>query len=795
MAMQAWTLRVRALGLGLVAAAALAGCGGGGSGDSAPPPPPAPTVIPDSLAITAPATAESAAAVAFGNSAGTLTGLKYQWDFGDGATSTDAAPSHSFASGGEFDVVLKVTNEAGTSREVRTKVSITNIANVRGLECAGASSTGWCWQNPRPTGNHVNTVYFLNPTTGWRGGENGEIFKTTDGGSTWVRQNTGISASIYGVKFFDAQTGWAIGAYGAVLRTTDGGSTWTLSKLADVSSYMSSSDLGSITTIDAKTLYIGRIANGGYSSSTLYGSNDGGLTWKTISSVPSQITAGGKFWTLQNNSVRVSTDGGQTYTSLLDFKLPAGSSYFDVASLLAQDDQHVVAYSRTSTYDSTVGRYNYTEGVYMTIDGGANWSRVDVRPSTYGSGIQRLTYMSADGKTLVASSSNGLLRSTDGGVTWSSLAGPTADPYYYYYSYAWIGGSDVITSSYSGVWLSRDAGQTWTKMSLPSGVSGPYISSDSIRRVDANSLVTSDSQGSMYLSKDNGQNWTQVFRAVDGGGYYNQMAVVGFGDAKGGFMTDSGGKSYATKDGGMTWEAKSVGFNGARTVQFSSKQVGWLVGNDGHLYKSTDLGQSWTAVPTASGVSFSAAYFQTDTLGWSQRNSGAQFAYTKDGAKTWIEMALPSGVVSMRFGEQSWVAVGNSGGAYVSTDSGATWNATYTGTGSALNAVAFSDAKTVWAVGGEGTVIKSEDGGSKWALVKLPGGSGALRDIKFANTKVGWIVGDSGLILVTQDGGKTWRQQASGTNLALSSIQIVDINTAWIAGANGLVLATGNGGN
>jgi len=29
--------------------------------------------------------------------------------------------------------------------------------------------------------------------------------------------------------------------------------------------------------------------------------------------------------------------------------------------------------------------------------------------------------------------------------------------------------------------------------------------------------------------------------------------------------TDSNGKAYATKDGGLTWEAKSVGFNGARS--------------------------------------------------------------------------------------------------------------------------------------------------------------------------------------------------------------------------------------
>jgi photosystem II stability/assembly factor-like uncharacterized protein len=791
--MQKLTLRLRAFGTGILAAAVLTACGGGGSST----PPTAPTVIPDSLAITAPATSESATAVQFGNSAGTLSGLKYQWDFGDGSSSTDAAPSHSFASGGEFEVILKVTNEAGSSRETRTKLSITNIANVRGLECSGSANTGWCWQNPRPTGNHVNTVYFLNATTGWRGGENGEIFKTTDGGASWVRQNTGINAAIYGIKFFDAQTGWATGAFGALLRTTDGGSTWTVSKFGDASYSLGSTDLATITVVDAKTVHIGRtgVSNGG--TGMFYTSKDGGLTWKSISATPYQITASGKFWLIQNNSVRVSTDSGQTYTSSLDLKLPPSFSYFEATTMLAQDDQRLAAYTRTSRYDFTTYRYVYAETVYTTVDGGANWSKVDL-PAGTAVGIQRLYQVSADAKTLVAGGNNGMIRSTDGGLTWTTLAAPPAEPYYYPFSYIPFGGSDFIASNYSSLWLSRDAGQTWAKISMPGGGNPLYsFSSDSFRRVDANSLLASNGQDATYLSKDNGQTWTKVFTAVDGGsGYsYGQSSVVGFADAKNGFMTDAANKSYATKDGGMTWEPKSVGFNGARSIQFVNKQTGWLVGNDGRLYTSTDLGQSWTNVATAAGVSLNSAYFETETLGWSQRYSGAQFAYTRDGGKTWTEMTPPNGVVSMRMGDQAWVAIGGAGAVYVSTDSGATWNAAYTGTSSALFAVTFTDAKTVWAVGGEGTLLKSEDAGSKWTLVKLPSSNGVLRDIKFANAKVGWIAGDSGLILATSDGGKTWRQQPSGTNLNLSSIQVVDANTAWITGANGLVLATGNGGN
>lgn len=794
--MQKATLRVRAWGMGLLAVAVLTACGGGG-GDSTPPPPPAPTVtvIPENLAITAPTTADSATAVKFANSTGALTGLKYQWDFGDGGTSAEASPSYTYASGGEFDVVLKVTNEAGTSREVRSKLNITNIANVRGLECTGATSTGWCWQNPRPTGNRVHTVFFLNATTGWRAGESGEIFKTTDGGTTWVRQNSGISAAINGIRFFDANTGWATGAFGAMLRTTDGGNTWLVAKVGD--SY-SNVDVSNITVVDAKTLYVGRLA-GSYSSynGTIFSSKDGGVTWQTQSTVPHVVTSSGKAWSLQtggNNVVRVSSDGGQSYTQALELKATPGSYYFENSSLVADGDLRAAVFTRSSSHDWTTYKYTYYENFYTTVDGGTTWSKVELQNVGNPTGVQRLHSVSADGKTLIATGNSGLLRSTDGGATWTPSTSPSSEPYYYYYGFVPLGGNDVVASTSAGMWLSQDAGQTWTKLSSPTGQGAVSISEYNLRRVDASTFVFTNGNGASYLSKDKGQSWVQVVTPIETN--YGEQSVLAFSDSKNGFMTDASGRAFTTKDGGATWQLKSTNFGPVKAVQFVNKTTGWLVGSDGRLYKSTDAGQSWSTAPLASGVYLTSLYFANENLGWSLRSYGAaQSAYTKDGGKTWTEMALPNGVTSMRFGEQAWVAVGSAGGIYVSTDSGGTWNARYTGTSTQLTAVAFSDAKTVWAVGGEGTVLKSEDSGAKWTQVKLSGGNTSLRDIKFANSKVGWIVGDNGVILATQDGGKTWHQQASGTALPLYSIQVADLNTAWITGQNGLVLATGNGGN
>src|SRR4030042_3105996 len=49
----------------------------------------------------------------------------FQWDFGDGSTSTDENPWHIFNSTGSFEVSLKVTNEDG-SDETTSSVTIKN---------------------------------------------------------------------------------------------------------------------------------------------------------------------------------------------------------------------------------------------------------------------------------------------------------------------------------------------------------------------------------------------------------------------------------------------------------------------------------------------------------------------------------------------------------------------------------------------------------------------------------------------------------------------------------------------
>jgi PKD repeat protein len=57
----------------------------------------------------------------------------YLWDFGDGETSIEASPTHTYAAAGEVTVNLTVTDDAGDTGETSQTF---DVSNPSGLECA-----------------------------------------------------------------------------------------------------------------------------------------------------------------------------------------------------------------------------------------------------------------------------------------------------------------------------------------------------------------------------------------------------------------------------------------------------------------------------------------------------------------------------------------------------------------------------------------------------------------------------------------------------------------------------------
>ncbi|MBK9096980.1 MAG: T9SS type A sorting domain-containing protein [bacterium] len=121
------------------------------------------------------------------------------------------------------------------------------------------------------------------------------------------------------------------------------------------------------------------------------------------------------------------------------------------------------------------------------------------------------------------------------------------------------------------------------------------------------------------------------------------------------------------------------------------------------------------------------------------------------------------------------------------------WWPQQSGTSNTLEDVFFIDDKSGWAVGGDGTIIHTSDGGVTW-VTQQSGTTNLLNDVYFTNAITGTIVGQNGTILRTNDGGNTWTSQNSGTSHHLQSVYFIDTNNGWAVGGEGSILHTTNGG-
>ncbi len=137
-----------------------------------------------------------------------------------------------------------------------------------------------------------------------------------------------------------------------------------------------------------------------------------------------------------------------------------------------------------------------------------------------------------------------------------------------------------------------------------------------------------------------------------------------------------------------------------------------------------------------------------------------------------------------------------------SGDAGRTWTPQHKADAT-MNAISAADVDHVWAVGNDGTIIHSEEGGrptsgggrreSTW-LDQSSGVTLHLTDVVVSDTENVWAVGNGGTIIATSDGGATWHSQSSGTSEDLHSVAFADVNNGLAAGANGVILRTVDGG-
>lgn len=114
--------------------------------------------------------------------------------------------------------------------------AVCNGGNIYKTTNGGSS---WLLQTNSGTTQNLNAIDFIDANHGYIVGANGTILKTSNGGTTWVAQNSPNTASLNGVSCLDSNTVYAVGDAGTILKTTSGGAYLTVN-VNDDTTYCSS---------------------------------------------------------------------------------------------------------------------------------------------------------------------------------------------------------------------------------------------------------------------------------------------------------------------------------------------------------------------------------------------------------------------------------------------------------------------------------------------------------------------------------------------------------------------------
>ncbi len=320
-------------------------------------------------------------------------------------------------------------------------------------------------------------------------------------------------------------------------------------------------------------------------------------------------TAGGGVWK--------SNDAGTTFKSIFDDHCQS----IGAVTLDPNDPDNIIYVGTGETW--TRNSVSVGDGLYKSVDGGANWNKIGLEKSERIANIiinpknSNEIYVAVLGALWGDSEDRGVYKSTDGGETWNrmlyvdlktgcaDLAMDPSDPNVLYASMwefrrtAWgfeSGGSN------SALYKSTDAGTSWKKIhnGFPSGKLGRLA----IAVAPSNPKVLytvveaeKDERKGLYRSDDAGESWKQLnndFGITVRPFYFSRIVV----DPRDENVIVKGGLSGSiSRDGGKTF--KDLGFmhSDIHDIAFSIKDSDIMyVGTDGGVYRSWDGGTNMEIV-------------------------------------------------------------------------------------------------------------------------------------------------------------------------------------------------------
>jgi photosystem II stability/assembly factor-like uncharacterized protein len=289
--------------------------------------------------------------------------------------------------------------------------------------------------------------------------------------------------------------------------------------------------------------------------------------------------------------------------------------------------------------------------------------------------------------------------------------------------------------------------------------------------------------GKILMTDDGGVTW-QVIES----GTRNALYSVKFVDSNEGWICGQEGLVLHSTDGGKTWAPQRSGtLTYLFAIDFIDNKEGWIVGDRAMYLHTSDGGRTWRPgkMPKQAGISAEEALVSQDPIlydvdfvdrltGWVVGEFGKIYR-TSDGGNTWVEqeeallgeggvydvLDIPTFFGVSFIDRNNGVVSGLQGRIARTTDGGKTWkfehfDVTIPVEDPLLHIVQLAD-KTAWAVGIAGQIVYQDRPGGAWRRPDLGMELVSwLSHVSFYDAKNGWIVGGYGLILRTTDGGKTW---------------------------------------
>lgn len=302
----------------------------------------------------------------------------------------------------------------------------------------------------------------------------------------------------------------------------------------------------------------------------------------------------------------------------------------------------------------------------------------------------------------------------------TSEAGKASRPWESYYGVAIAsGGRAVIVGDKGVVITSNDQGKSWTRRQLNNSRKFYDLYSVAFTADGAHGWIVGDG-GSIFQSDDRGSTWT--LKPSKQSAALLKVAAI---DAQKACAVGEHGTILCTSDGGTTWNLQKFEDFVFFDVAFTDSNNGWAVGEFATAVRTVDGGKTWTvqtgAQRTISADPYFAIAFDNASNGLVLGLSGTNMV-TVDGGKTW-----KTGVVnddSRSFYTAAPFHADDTSGYYVGGENGVMGKVIQgkmelagKTTSNAISSFAFAP-NFALGVGLYGTIMRSDDGGQHWTLIK-----------------------------------------------------------------------------